>query len=64
MILNHCRLVAELTEQKASKDGAIAIENGIITQIWDTPQEDGFDCGRKTLLLGLLDIHFAVYRVA
>ena len=57
MILNHCRLVAELTENIASEDGAVAIENGIITQIWDTPQEAGFDCKKKTLLPGLLDIH-------
>ena len=57
MILNHCRLIAPLSGGTSTEDGAVVIENGVIQAVCASPAASGFDCGGKTLLPGLIDLH-------
>lgn len=59
MILTNCRLVPALSDGISSTCGTVEIENGKIKSVCavrsDVP--DAIDCGGKTLLPGLIDLH-------
>lgn len=64
MILNHVRLVKELSSSVSTESGYVRIENGIIAEVSKKPynvtEDNGekvTDCGGKTLLPGLIDLH-------
>lgn len=61
MLLNHCRLIKELSGNIATEDGAVEIKNGKITAVYEKAVEayDGrtIDCDGRTLMPGLMDIH-------
>lgn len=59
MILTNCRLVPELSGGIGSDCGTVTIENGkIVSVIAERSQAaDAVDCGGKTLLPGLIDLH-------
>lgn len=60
MILRNCRLVAELSEINKTGFYDVSIENGIIKEIGEVNSlsgDDIIDCGGKTLLPGLIDLH-------
>jgi len=57
MILTHCRLVPELSGGIASEDGSVTVENGKITAVSPLPAPEGIDCGGRTLLPGMFDLH-------
>ncbi|NCE97743.1 amidohydrolase family protein [Emergencia sp. 1XD21-10] len=61
MLLNRCRLVGALSGGVESECGAVEIENGKISAVYDRPKEnyegEVIDCGGKTLLPGLMDTH-------
>ncbi|MBQ6622360.1 MAG: amidohydrolase family protein [Mogibacterium sp.] len=60
MILTNCRLIPELTGGIMSEHGTITVEGGKIVSV--SPEayagpEAAFDCGGRTLLPGLIDMH-------
>lgn len=59
MILNNCRLIPALSDGVGTELGGVEIENGKIVKVSPTPLtgEDAFDCGGKTLLPGIIDLH-------
>lgn len=61
MILNNCRLLPELSGGTDTALGSVEIKDGKITAVCAapavSPQEECFDCGGKTLLPGLIDLH-------
>ena len=65
MLLNHVRLIGELSGGVVTEDGAAEIKGGRVHRVFDrsvTGEPEGFDdeiidCGGKTLLPGLMDAH-------
>lgn len=59
MILKNCRLVPELSGGVDSACGTVEIENGSIVSVSDSlcQTANAVDCGGKTLLPGLIDLH-------
>ena len=61
MILNNCRLIPQLSGGVASDCGSVCIEDGKIVRVSaasvSDAGEDVFDCGGKTLLPELIDLH-------
>lgn len=62
MLLKNCRLVGALSDGVSGENCWVRIGNERITGVGtgdDVPEagEDSFDCGGKTLLPGLMDIH-------
>lgn len=63
MILNHCRLIPALSGGIAADFGSVEIKDGKIVKVSAEPvsgeaaRGDIFDCGGKTLLPGLIDLH-------
>ncbi len=59
MILTNCRLVPELSGGVGSENGTVEIGNGRITSVSAARSlsPDAVDCGGKTLLPGLIDLH-------
>lgn len=59
MILTNCRLVSVLSDGIQSDCGTVTIENGKIKSVTATVSDapDAIDCGGKTLLPGLIDLH-------
>lgn len=59
MILTNCRLVPELTGGIGCDCGTVEIENGTISAVHEgyDSTENAADCGGKTLLPGLIDLH-------
>ena len=64
MILNHARLVKELSSGVSTECGYVRIENEIITEVSEKPyivtednREEITDCKGKTLIPGLIDLH-------
>lgn len=63
MILNHCRLLPELSGGIAAARGSVEVCGGKIVKVSAEPvscdgtQDDIFDCCGKTLLPGLIDMH-------
>lgn len=65
MLLNHVRLIGELSGGTAAEDGAVEIKDGKISKVYEqavTGEPEGFDdemidCRGKTLLPGLIDAH-------
>lgn len=60
MILNHVRLLPELSDGIAAEDGSVVIEDGKIINVCresSSSEMSAFDCGGKTLLPGLIDLH-------
>lgn len=64
MILNHVRLIKELSGAIGTESGYVRVENGRITEVSDKPystvdsdKEQRIDCRGKTLLPGLIDLH-------
>lgn len=70
MILNNVRLIPELSGNISTESGAVIINDGIITDVLHDPvirgdsdsdisntDEEIIDCGGRTLLPGLIDMH-------
>lgn len=64
MLLNHCRLIKELSGGIETADGALRLENGKIAEVMANAApadacagEEVIDCQGKTLLPGLMDTH-------
>ena len=64
MLLNHCRLIKELSGGIETADGALRMENGKIAEVMANAApadacagEEVIDCQGKTLLPGLMDTH-------
>lgn len=64
MILNHVRLVKELSSGVSTECGYVRVENEIITEVSGKPyivtednREEIIDCKGKTLIPGLIDLH-------
>lgn len=62
MILNNCRLIPELSGGIAAECGSVEIKDGKIVKVSAEPAaepagQEVFDCGGKTLLPGLIDLH-------
>lgn len=59
MILNHCRLYGALADGVSGEDCSVEIQNGKITAVGSAREEtpEMYDCGHKTLLPGLIDLH-------
>lgn len=60
MILNNCRLIPELSGGIGTNCGSVIIEDGKIVSVSAESVSAGeadFDCGGKTLLPGLIDLH-------
>ncbi len=59
MFLKNCRLISELSDGVTSDHGTVEIENGLIKAVSpdDIAPADAVDCGGKTLLPGLIDMH-------
>lgn len=59
MILTNCRLVPELSGGMSASHGTVTVENGKIGSVSEerSALPDAIDCGGKTLLPGLIDLH-------
>jgi len=60
MILNNCRLIPELSGGICTSSGSVTLEDGKIAAVSAEPvsaELADFDCGGKTLLPGLIDLH-------
>ena len=60
MHLNNCRLLAPLTGGIDCENGYVEIQDGLITAVGTKLPEDArevVDCGGRTLLPGLIDLH-------
>lgn len=59
MLLNHCRLYAPLSGGFAGEDCCVELDGGKIVSVGPARPNaaDDYDCGGRTLLPGLIDLH-------
>lgn len=59
MLLNHCKLHSAFTDGFSGDQCCVEIENGTIVSVGSARSDavDAYDCGGKTLLPGLIDLH-------
>ena len=59
MLLNHCRLYAPLSGGFAGENCCVELDGGKIVSVGPARPNaaDDYDCGGRTLLPGLIDLH-------